>query len=329
MSRKHWVKNHKGLYGLESYKYSKLEKVDRKTEDRILEADPIDVRFEGGGKFVRFCVPVEASEELPVGSYRVVTIQYEDYLRPIDLREDTIVPLKGVQNKIIEDINSFIDSKEVYDRLGITYKRGLLLHGQQGTGKTTVIRRAIRELNKDVIAIFTRNPLDDDMLDKLKEDDRLKIIVLEEITGYIKRMGTSELLEFLDGENALSNCIFIATTNYPDQIEANIIDRPSRFDSLYRVDLPDKEDRRLMLEHYLNREVTDTEVSATDGYSIAHIKEAALQMLIHGESLEQTKKRMDARTEATTKGDFSKQSGKQSAGFMGLAADPDYDEDYM
>jgi SpoVK/Ycf46/Vps4 family AAA+-type ATPase len=92
------------------------------------------------------------------------------------------------------------------------------------------------------------------------------------------------LLNFLDGQNSWDKSIVIATTNYPHTLPGNIVDRPSRFDRLYKVDCPTEEVRRIYLEAKLGKEaVTDELIKGTKGYSIAHLRELVVSIPIYGQ----------------------------------------------
>ncbi len=90
-----------------------------------------------------------------------------------------------------------------------------------------------------------------DFLDDKKLDGLLKIIVLEDIDGMdpYKR---SLLLNMIDGVFNLSNTIFIATTNFPSKLDTALVNRPSRIDSMYKIDAPNEKSRMQFLKLYFD-----------------------------------------------------------------------------
>ena len=56
---------------------------------------------------------------------------------------------------LLDDIKKFIspESEELYERLGVPYKRNYLLHGPPGTGKTSIIRSIASELGYNVATL--------------------------------------------------------------------------------------------------------------------------------------------------------------------------------
>lgn len=74
----------------------------------------------------------------------------------------------------------------------------------------------------------------------LLQDDN-NIFVLEEMTERLRTKSLETLLTFLDGETSWNNSVTIATTNYPEDFPANLVDRPGRFDTFIEYGPPDKE----------------------------------------------------------------------------------------
>jgi len=80
----------------------------------------------------------------------------------------------------------------------------------------------------------------------------------------------------LDGENSVSNIVYVATTNYPERLGARIANRPSRFDERILVDMPSTLARRTYLQFAapgLGTEELEKWVNDTDKFSIAHLRE--------------------------------------------------------
>jgi hypothetical protein len=110
------------------------------------------------------------------------------------------------------------------------------------------------------------------------EPDRPIIVMIEDIDAIIQRHGEASLLALLDGELQIDNVVFIATTNYPEQLDARFVNRPSRFDEIIYIGMPSEKAREVFLKKKNKRISTDkTElakwVKATDGWSIAHMRE--------------------------------------------------------
>ena len=144
------------------------------------------------------------------------------------------------KNKIFESINVWKNSEEFYRERGIPYKLGILLYGEPGTGKSSLVHAIASELNKDVI-VLTAGAILNGKLSRYNvvSCDTAPIIVIEEIDtivnsrqnelGEKEKVILSELLNFLDGPSSPDSCIIIATTNHIEKLDPAII-RSGRFD---------------------------------------------------------------------------------------------------
>jgi DNA replication protein DnaC len=157
-------------------------------------------------------------------------------------------------NLVMNDIQTFFkkETQSLYKELEITYKRGIILYGDPGNGKSAMIREIIRvipNVNKIII-----NPNTPDFLKVLQDllealNDKQTIIVIEDIDSLIDEYNRSEFLNILDGITINSGTYFIGTTNYPEQIDPAFMNRPGRFDRTFKIDNPSETLRRLYFEN--------------------------------------------------------------------------------
>lgn len=230
-------------------------------------------------------IPLQEAVELPAGTYRH---EKEDYridlperLQVVDTREDDYIDLGGPFAEIENEIKTFVDKKDFYKKKNLMYKRGILLYGPPGNGKTVFIRKVIEKIvPKDAITIMVRDDLPEPaFLDKIRHSlgDRLKVFIFEELAITAKREHLAEsLLNFLDGCDSLDGSLILATTNYPEKLPGNIVDRPSRIDTVLEIGNPKEESRARLISYFIEREATEEELKMSDGMSIAAIKEVCL-----------------------------------------------------
>ncbi|KAI0305836.1 P-loop containing nucleoside triphosphate hydrolase protein [Multifurca ochricompacta] len=81
---------------------------------------------------------------------------------------DSIVLDDGIKELLLEDARDFLKSKQWYADRGIPFRRGYLLYGAPGSGKTSVIHSLSGELGLDIYIIsLSKNGLDDASLNAL------------------------------------------------------------------------------------------------------------------------------------------------------------------
>lgn len=203
--------------------------------------------------------------------------------------EDYYVLPSLPHEEIIADIQKFWDSKDQYEKYNITHKRGIILHGEPGGGKTSLIYLLIEEMKKyNGISIYFDSPKTwttvANLIRKI-EADRPILCIIEDIDGIIDDFGEEIFLNFLDGLNQISNIVYVATTNNLKDIPDRIKDRPSRFDKKYEVKKPTAEDRKIYFERLIHEEDRelyniDDLVKDTDKFSMAHLKEVFISLYI-------------------------------------------------
>ena len=174
---------------------------------------------------------------------------------------------------------------------GLTAKRGLLLYGPPGSGKTSAVQimshHMIREMN-GVVIFIDHPPTAAAALQLMRrlEPSRPVILLYEDIDAMVSRHGEAELLALLDGELQVGNVVNVATTNYPELLDPRFTNRPGRFDRITMVGMPLPEARAA----YFAAKAPDVPeprreqwVIASDGWSIAHLRELVVGHLVLGE----------------------------------------------
>lgn len=160
-------------------------------------------------------------------------------------------------DKIDDIFNKFFDvniKKKVAD-LNYKHKLGLILHGKQGTAKSSILKyyylKAIEEQDAIVFYFSNYNSLSElwDFITKIRKiQDNPIIIFLDEFDEFFKSPFNYEdvFKIIMDGHLSIDNCIFLAATNYIDIIPKTIIDRPSRFK--YSMEVAGIQDEQIIID---------------------------------------------------------------------------------
>jgi SpoVK/Ycf46/Vps4 family AAA+-type ATPase len=78
------------------------------------------------------------------------------------------------------------------------------------------------------------------------------------------------------GEDKVNNVVHLATTNFPEKLDARFLGRPSRFDEIVRLPMPGTEMRRAYLTACLPSlppETLSQWVADTEGFNFGHLRE--------------------------------------------------------
>ena len=174
-------------------------------------------------------------------------------------------------------------------------RRGVLLYGVPGTGKTHTIRYLLSRLPGVTVIVLSGRALG--MIGEACSVARAlqpAVIVVEDVDLIAEERGHHlgenpllfELLNEMDGLGQDMDVTFLLTTNRPDLLEEALAARPGRVDHAAELPVPDAAARARLLELYrggLQLELSDPGrvVERTEGVTASFIKEllrrAALQ----------------------------------------------------
>jgi hypothetical protein len=202
----------------------------------------------GHGGAYRICG--QTNERLPSGAYTCSTDGYGNALfQPRELLIDDLIDFQGsLPAQILEELNRFWTMGDRFRKFGFLHRRGYLLYGKQGTGKSSLIHQVIeRVIGQGNMAVYCECPATFvECVEQFRkvEPDRPIVCIFEDIDAMVSRHGISELLHWLDGNSQIDKAVNIATTNYPERLDRRLTARPRRFDRLIRIDPPDKHCRQ-------------------------------------------------------------------------------------
>ncbi|MBI3078574.1 MAG: CDC48 family AAA ATPase [Deltaproteobacteria bacterium] len=177
---------------------------------------------------------------------------------------------------------------EVFERLGISAPKGVLLHGPPGCGKTLIARAVAHETDAHFLAVSGPEVIhkfygeSEAKLRKLFEEAERhapSIIFLDEIdalapkreavVGEVEKRVVAQLLALLDGLRSRGQVIVIGATNLPNALDP-ALRRPGRFDREITIGIPDKRGRRAILEIHTRGMPLADEVDLEELAEITH-----------------------------------------------------------
>lgn len=162
---------------------------------------------------------------------------------------ESVVLEQGLKEKILGDVQEFLDARTWYLDRGIPYRRGYMLFGPPGTGKTSFVQALAGKLDFNIAMLsLSQRGLTDDLLNQLLLNLPPRTFVLLEDAdaafsnrrqvdedGYSGATVTfSGLLNALDGVASAEERVVFMTTNHIERLDEALI-RPGRVDMTIRL----------------------------------------------------------------------------------------------
>jgi len=187
-------------------------------------------------------------------------------------------------DKITNHINKFLNQKELYMKRGLLYKTGIILEGEPGTGKSSMVRALASEYHFNLVTIDLSTIRNINLINVAKsinadKSHKMYIVLLEDIDcilnlnryssntdeeknisderpEQIQNDVINKLLNFLDGTDSPTNTIFIATTNFYSKLKNSkkaldkALVRAGRIDQVFHIAGIDKHNASLMCSSF-------------------------------------------------------------------------------
>jgi mitochondrial chaperone BCS1 len=205
---------------------------------------------------------------LPFGStrltvYRASCASWSEQLTRLPRSPDSVILRGGLMEDLIADARSFLRRRAWYLDRGIPYRRGYLLHGPPGTGKSSAVLAIASALEMDIALLsLSGSSLDDNELGELlSEVPANAMLLMEDIDcAFAERTGTTEkqnrltfsgLLNAIDGVAAGEGRILFATTNHLEKLDPALI-RPGRIDRKVEIAAATRDQARRMFRRFFD-----------------------------------------------------------------------------
>jgi len=201
---------------------------------------------------------------------------------------DALVLSKSMREALAENVLDFFAAKDSYAEVGVPWKRGVLMLGPPGNGKTHAIKALINASGRPCLYVRSLKSERKSQARSIGEVFQKArsvapcMLVMEDLDSMIEPANLSILLNELDGFASNEGILTLATTNHPEKLDPALTERPSRFDRKIEFGLPSIALRRKFLRwrNEMRKEpmrLTEEEIAelakSTRGFTFAYLKE--------------------------------------------------------
>lgn len=185
---------------------------------------------------------------------------------------DSVVLAKGQAEMILDDIDNFLELEQDYLDYGVTWRRGILLYGPPGGGKTSFVTAMATRMEMDIYYIGLRDIDSNEHLNKAVRSVRPRsVIVFEDVDVVVPKRSTKKsdgsvngvtldaLLNIMDGMMTPHGALFVLTTNEIDKLDPALL-RPGRIDLKVEIGYLTDYQAQTMVERFLGRSVELPEI---------------------------------------------------------------------
>jgi transitional endoplasmic reticulum ATPase len=274
----------------------RIKKAEAKEAKRVTLAPTQAIRLVGGAQYIHRLLegrPINKAQQIRVETVSNplnFVVLSTTPTGPVFVGKSTIInlkeeivdesKLKGSPKTTYEDIGGLrreielvremielpLRHPELFQKLGITPPKGVLLHGPPGTGKTLIAKAVANETDANFVSISGPEIVSKyygesekhlrDIFDEAEKNAPTIIFIDEidsiapkrgEVTGEVERRVVAQLLSLMDGLKGRGEVIVIAATNRPNAID-EALRRGGRFDREIEIGIPDMNGRLEILQ---------------------------------------------------------------------------------
>lgn len=214
---------------------------------------------------------------------------------------DEVILNPDMKANLISDVQGFFDNRSLYKQLAVPWKRGLILHGVPGNGKTISIKALISSLasREDPVPSLYVKSFDACQGEKYSiraifsqaRNMAPCLLIFEDLDSLVTDKTRSYFLNEVDGLESNDGILMIGSTNHLDKLDPAISKRPSRFDRKYFFKIPGFEERVTYSQFWRSKLLASDLVefpealcpiiaTLSEGFSFAYMKELFVVTLL-------------------------------------------------
>jgi hypothetical protein len=256
----------------------------------------------GDGNMVVYYPTGQTTRILPPGVYGAgIDDHGRVFFRKKNIVVDDLIEFSsGEHKKILEEIDMFWERGEIFASHGFLHRRGYMLYGPPGGGKTCLVQLILAGIQNSGGVAFLCDSQPSALeaalsVFRVVEPNRPAVCVFEDIDAIVDRYGESSVLSLLDGETQIDKVLNLATTNYPEKLDKRLVARPRRFDRVIKVGMPNEVMRRQFFTKKLglHSEEIEDRIDATEGFSFASMSELVISVKCLGNDFKTIVERME------------------------------------
>jgi cell division protease FtsH len=256
-------------------------------------------------KFIADVLTIAESENF----YRGKKLEFTGRIHFLDVKDktwDTIVLDDKIKAEIKANSVGFLKQSKRWMQYGIPIKRGILLCGEPGTGKTVICKALMSEAGNITCIITNAYALAEQgyitELYELADDLSPSIVFIEDIdligqsrteSGFHHGPALIDLLAELDGIEEQERIITIATTNLLETLDRALSQRPSRFDKVIKLARPSIQQRRELISLLCRKIPMNKNTQEYIAIKAENCTPAQLQELVFGLTIQQPEERAE------------------------------------
>ncbi len=215
-----------------------------------------------------------------------ITVEEVDKRRNVSWNHGRSISNKTTENVIVsekikrdfyDDMKTFWTKEDIYNKRGITFKRGYLLHGSPGSGKSSLIASIVNEYQLPIfkfdMSIINQNSelnrLNDTIYEYIGMSER-HIVLFEDIdrcklfdkSNYRSNITMDALLNVLDGVNGTHGRITIMTANNISSLKlVEGLLRPGRIDRIIELSMCSNMQIKQILALNFDKNIKDIKIN--------------------------------------------------------------------